>query len=402
MNKIDVKSNVEGIKICRISTVSFFLVSQLRNQAEYLRDAGMTVVLVSSDGPELSEMKFGCGLTHEIIEISRSLHLWKDFVAFFKLFNFFLKHKFDIVHSTTPKAGLLTAVAAFFARVPVRLHTWTGQQWIALSGSLRWVCRLSDKSIGILNTQCYADSKSQRQFLIDEKIVSSKKIFVIGEGSLTGVNVDRFCSQRWSSLEKNSLRENLNISLDSKVFIFVGRITRDKGIIELISAFLKIINFSYNVDLILIGPLDQECGGKSSVDSVLMKKNSRIHYLGQQQCPECYLSIADVFCLPSYREGFGTTVIEAAAMGLPTIGTRINGLVDAVHDGKTGILVDVYNDQALFEAMKQLLDNPTSMQKMGKFAREKCLSLFDAKVLNKKMIEEYARLLERTQGKVGI
>ena len=386
--------NLEGIKVCRISSVSFYLISQLRNQAEYMRDIGMDVVLVSSGGPELSEMEFSRGLTHEIIEIPRLLDPWNDLIALLKLINLFLRHKFNIVHSTTPKAGLLTAVAAFFAGVPIRLHTWTGQQWINLKGPMRFVSRMADKLIGILNTQCYADSKSQRQFLIDEKIVSPEKITVIGDGSLAGVDVDRFNPQRWPLFEKERLRKSLNISPDSKIFIFIGRITRDKGITELISAFLEIIHSGYNADLLLVGPFDQECGGKRSIDLALIKQDPRIHHLGQQKCPECYLSVSNIFCLPSYREGFGTTVIEAAAMGLPTIGTRITGLVDAVEDGKTGILVNTYDKQALFAAMRQLLDDPELALSMGSAARERCLKLFDARVLNRKLTEEYANLLQ--------
>ena len=388
--------NLEGIKVCRISTVPFFLVAQLRNQVEYMRDMGMDVVLVSSHGPELSDMKFGPGLTHEIIEIPRSLRPYQDFIAFFKLINFLSKHKFNIVHSTTPKAGLLTAMAAFFIRVPIRLHTWTGQQWVTLNGPMRWCSRLADKLIGALNTQCYADSKSQRQFLIDEKIVDSGKISVIGEGSLAGVDLARFHSERWSLVEKRKLRESLNISSDSKIFVFIGRMTRDKGVVELVSAFIKILGLGYHVDLLLVGPFDQECGGKRSVDISLINQNSRIHYVGQQKCPEYYLSISDIFCLPSYREGFGTTVIEAAAMGLPTIGTRINGLVDAVQDGITGILVNAYDSQSVVNAMRRLLDDPELMRSMGKAARARCQDLFDVKVLNKKLIEEYGDLLQRS------
>ena len=226
-----------------------------------------------------------------------------------------------------------------------------------------------------------------------------EKIFVIGYGSLAGVCVDRFNSERWPLSEKRKLRESLGILEGSKVLVFIGRITRDKGIAELIAAFLKIINSDYNADLVLVGPLDQECGGKRSIDSDLIKRSSRIHYTGYQQCPEYYLSIADIFCLPSYREGFGTTVIEAAAMGLPAIGTKINGLIDAVNDGVTGILVPVRNVQALFEAIKKLLDNTELMQKMGKAARERCLNLFDARVLNKKLIEEYTHLLQNCKAR---
>jgi glycosyltransferase involved in cell wall biosynthesis len=262
-----------------------------------------------------------------------------------------------------------------------------------LHGPLRWFCRFADKLIGILNVRCYADSKSQCQFLINERIISSSKIGVIGHGSLSGVDLNRFNPERWSSFEKQQLRQRLSISHDSKVLIFIGRITRDKGVLELISAFHKLLHLNYDVELLLVGPFDQECGGVSSIDFVDKDPCKRIHYLGYTECPEYYLSISDIFCLPSYREGFGTTVIEAAAMSIPTVGTYINGLVDAVVDNETGILVPSYNDEALLNAIKKLLDDPNLLQLMGRAAKQRCVQLFDANVVNKDLVKEYVRIL---------
>lgn len=392
------KDNLRGIKICRTSTVSFYMVSQLKVQVEYMRDIGMNVVLVSSDGPELSEIKLGYGLSHEAVEIHRSIRPWKDFAAFIKLIKVFRKHKFDIVHSTTPKAGLLSAIAAFLVKVPVRLHTWTGQQWVTLKGPMRWVSRLADKLIGILNTRCYADSESQRQFLVNKGIITPKKIEVIGHGSLAGVNLSRFDPEKWSLSMKQEIKRECSIHPDSKVLIFVGRITRDKGILELFSAFRGLLDRGYNVDLLLVGPLDQDCGGIDSIDSAVINTCPRIHYVGYTEFPERYLAISDIFCLPSYREGFGTTVIEAAAMGIPTIGTHINGLIDAIVNGKTGILVPSHDDRALLAALRRLLDNPDLAYQMGEAARRRCIQQFDANIVNKKVAEEYVRILRNVRG----
>ena len=152
------KRSLNGLKICRLATVPYFMVFQLKTQAEYLRDLGVQVVLVSSSGPEWSQLRTGDGLSAEIIPIPRSLSPWKDLVALVRLTQFFIKRRFDIVHSTTPKAGLLTAIAAFLARVPVRLHTFTGQPWVALKGPMRWGSRTADKLIGFLDTQVLLDA----------------------------------------------------------------------------------------------------------------------------------------------------------------------------------------------------------------------------------------------------
>jgi len=388
------KRQLKGLKICRISTVPFFMVSQLKSQVEYLRDIGMQVVLVSSEGPEWSMINTGQGLSVKIINIPRSLKPWQDFIAFIRLTHFFLIHRFDIVHSMTPKAGLLTALAAFISGIPIRLHTFTGQRWVTLKGLMRWSLRAADTLIGILNTKCYADSGSQAQFLVKEGILSSRRIAVIGQGSLAGVDMSRFNPDHWSLSIKQQLRQSLSIAASSKILIFVGRISPDKGIAELISAFYELLNMNYDVDLLLVGPHDQDCGGKSSLDLNSAKQCSKIHYIGYTECPESYLAISDIFCLPSYREGFGTVVIEAAAMGLPTVGTTINGLIDAVTDGETGILVPPRDDRALLAALKRLLDHPDELDRMGREARNRCSQHFDANQVNEKVAEEYLTVLK--------
>jgi glycosyltransferase involved in cell wall biosynthesis len=390
----ELKQRLKGVKICRTSTVPYFMVSQLRSQAEYLRDLGMQVVLVASEGPEWAEMSPGNGLSLKIMNIPRSLSPWQDVVALARLTRFFHEQRFDIVHSTTPKAGLLTALAAFFAGIPIRLHTFTGQPWVMLQGVMRWASRAADKLIGVLDTKCYADSRSQAQFLVSEGIVASRKMAVIGHGSLAGVDMGRFNPDHWPLSVKQEIRKVLGIAVSSKVIIFVGRISPDKGVAELIAVFYELLRMDYDVALLLVGPRDQDCGGVSSLDLKEAGQCSRIHRTGYTECPEKYLAIADIFCLPSYREGFGTVVIEAAAMGLPTVGTAIYGLTDAVVDGESGILVPPRDERALVGALKSLLDHPDTLHAMGKAARARCFEYFDARIVNAKVAQEYLNLLK--------
>lgn len=391
----ELKQRLKGMTICRISTVPIHMASLLKSQIEYLRNIGMQVVLISSEGPGWSMFSPGQGLRIKKIHIPRSLRPWQDLIALIKLTKYFLGNRFDIVHSTTPKAGLLTALAAFLSGMPIRLHTYTGQPWVTLQGLMRWSSRMADKLVGILSTKCYADSGSQAQFLVQEGIITSKKITVIGQGSIAGVDLNRFNPDNWSSPVKQQLRQSLAISDSSKILIFVGRITQEKGIAELIKAFYALLDMRYDIDLLLVGPSDQDCGGKGSFDLSNAGQCSKIHHIGYTECPESYLAISDIFCFPSYREGFGTAVIEAAAMGLPTVGTRINGLVDAIIDGETGILVPARDDRALLAALKQLLDHPDELNKMGKEARRRCLQYFDANQVNRMIAEEYVNLLKK-------
>ncbi|MEN6509478.1 MAG: glycosyltransferase family 4 protein [Smithella sp.] len=396
----EIKRDLNGLKICRIATVPYFMVSQLKSQAEYLRDLGMQVMLVSSAGSEWSNISVGKGLSIKIINIPRSLAPLQDFIALLRLVFFFRRQRFDIVHSTTPKAGLLAAIAGLITGIPVRLHTFTGQPWVSLKGLIRWSSRAADKLIGVLNTRCYADSISQAEFLVAEGVVSKENIDVIGQGSLAGVDTARFNPDYWPMSRKREVRKTLGIGASSRILIFVGRISPDKGISELIAAFKELLQSGYDVDLLLVGPQDLNRGGFSSIDLKEKDRCHRIHYTGYTDCPEQYYAVADIFCLPSYREGFGTVVIEAAAMGLPTVGTAIYGLTDAVIDGATGILVPPRNEYALFEALKNLLDHPDKLQAMGAAAKARCFELFESGIVNGNVAREYLRVL-KTKKKIS-
>lgn len=389
---------MKGVRICRVSTVPVFMATLIRSQIDYLTEIGMRVTLVSSEGPEWSSFEIDEKLSVKKINIPRSLKPWQDLVALVRLTSFFLSRRFDIVHSTTPKAGLLTALAAFIARVPVRLHTYTGQPWVTLHGPLRWSARLADRVIGLLSTKCYADSDSQAKFLAKEGILAARKIAVIGRGSIAGVDLIRFDPDKFSTAEKQQLRKALSIAENSKIIIYVGRITKEKGISELLAAFNALLDQNYDVDLILAGPQDQDCSGTKSSIMGSPGQCPRIHWIGYTDRPEKYLSLSDIFCLPSYREGFGTSVIEAAAMGLPTVGTRINGIVDSVIHGETGLLVPARDGQMLLGALKQLLDQPAEIKRMGKEARRRCFQYYDAEQINRMVAEEYVDVLKKGKG----
>ena len=384
----------KNIKICRVSTVAYYVTNHIKPIAEHLRDKGIKVVLICSYGPEIHQINLGSGLSYEEIEIARQVDPKKDIITLFKLIRAFKKHKFDIVHSTTPKGGLLSCVAAFLVGVPVRLHTWTGQPWVTLRGPKKLVTMFADILIGLLCTKCYADSPSQRDFLIQKKIIRSKNIKVIHKGSLSGVDIEKFQPQILNSADKNIRKKEIGLSKESKIITFIGRINKDKGIIELISAFKRTLELGYDIELLLIGPLDQDSDGYGFVKlEEYIKDCSKIYYVGYQKHPEDYLAVSDMFCLPSYREGFGTTVIEAAAMGIPSVGTKINGLVDAIVDGETGILVESKSVEGLVSAFQKLLDNPQQLDKMGEKARSRCVQNFDRKLINDLLMKEYLNIL---------
>lgn len=386
-----------GARIARVSTVPFFVFTQLRQQIETLVKLGVDVSVVCSDGPELAQLKKINHLTCVEINIRRSISPWHDLLALVQLFIFFKRGKIEIAHSTTPKAGLLTALAAHLATVPVRLHTFTGQPWVDMPGIKGKLARFSDWTIGKLNTRCYADSKSQREFLIQQRIVERDRIFVIGTGSLAGVDIHRFDPSRFSISDRASLKAACGISAEDHVILFLGRITVDKGVRELLSAFKRIKSLRSSAHLLFVGQFDMDSGAAGIVSKDEIESLPDTHIVGYTDCPEAYLAIADILCLPSYREGFGTVVIEAASMGVPTIGTNIYGLSDAVIHGETGLLVAPRNAEELAQALDRMLETNALRRQMGTAARIRAHALFDAEKVNRMVAEEYSSMLQKNR-----
>jgi glycosyltransferase involved in cell wall biosynthesis len=375
-----------NLKIARIATIPFFLYNHLRDQVAATAAAGHEVVLISSGGEEAETLRAIPGVRFKEIDIPRKISPLRDLRALWQLFLFFRRERFDIVHSTTPKAGMLCGIAGFLARVPVRLHTFTGQPWVELRGMVGFAARAGDWLTGHLDTFCYADSLSQRDFLVAEGICRADRIRVPGAGSLAGVDLARFDPGKWAATKDRTLHD-LGIPAGCRVITFIGRLTRDKGINELLEAFRAISQHDTQCVLLLVGPGEDEDG--TIRKNVRRKSDARVRAIGYSAEPERYLAVSDIFCLPSYREGFGNVVIEAAAMGVPSVGTSIVGLRDAIVDGETGLLVPPKDSASLARTIEALLADDARRQDMGRKARERAVSLFDARNINAAVLNEY-------------
>ncbi len=384
---------LSGIRIARIATVPVAFDTHLKHQIAMLVKLGANLTLVCGDGAGVKLLRDMPGVLCEVVDIRRVISPYRDAMALIQLFFFFRRNRIQIAHSTTPKAGLLTAIAALLAGVPIRLHTFTGQPWVTMKGVKGWLSRYSDVLVGKLNTHCYADSESQRQFLIDHQILRNECLSVIGSGSLAGVDIRRFDSKRFSLADCVSLRQSLEIPEGAPILLFVGRITKDKGVQELLQAFALLKAASSEAHLVFVGPLDAESGVGGAISQYDIEQVSDLHMVGHSKYPEYYMAIADVICLPSYREGFGTVVIEAAAMGVPAIGTDIYGLVDSIMHEETGLLVPPQNTEALVSAISSLLDDKTLRNKMSEAARRRAYLLFDEEKVNKQVADKYHSLL---------
>lgn len=305
-------------------------------------------------------------------KMKREIKIFHDLRTLFLIY-FFLKSKnIEMVLTITPKGGFIGNLGAFFARVKLRIHIFTGQVWITKKGFLKFLLKLLDKLTYIISSKALVDSKSQRDFLIEEKVIKSNNSLVLGKGSLCGVDIEQFSPNLRS---RKFIREKYKISSKEIVFLLVGRLNKDKGIIELLDAFSKIKKEVRNTSLWLLGPLEIDLENlRTKIDKNI---SDSVHFFSYSPNPELYMASADIFCLPSHREGFGTVIIESAACGLPAIGSNIYGLRDSILDGITGFLVDKNNSDELEKAMLKLLKDSKLRSRMGEEAKKRAEKYFN-------------------------
>ena len=322
------------------------------------------------------------------VPIARNIALLSDLRALLRLIRVFRRERFDLVHSVTPKAGLLAALAGAIAGVPVRTHTFTGQVWATRSGPARAFLRMLDRVTASLSTAVLADSASQRDFLVAEGVVAASRIRVLGQGSVNGVDAARF---RPDAAARQRIRVQAGVPPQAVLFLYLGRISRDKGLLDLAHAFAQLGRDVPDAWLMLVGPDEDHI--TEEIRLACGPSAQRLHIAGYTDRAEQFMASADVFMLPSYREGFGSVVLEAAAAAVPAIGTRIYGVIDAVVEGKTGFLVPVRDPGALVARMRQLAEDAPLREEMGRAARERALRDYRPEDLTRAMLGYYEELL---------
>lgn len=318
--------------------------------------------------------------------IAREISFWRDLRALLFLVGLFRIERFRAVHSVTPKAGLLAMVAAWVARIPHRFHTFTGQVWATKQGVARTVLKACDRLIVWAASQVFADSASQCRVLEHEGIVSPGGIAVLGPGSISGVDVHRF---QPDAEARRLVRSQFAVPDRSVVCVFVGRLTRDKGVVDLVDALATVASHGGDVELWLVGPDEEGLG------AVLTQRAGqwagRLRCLGPTLQPERFMAAADILVLPSYREGFGSVVIEAAACAVPTVAYRIDGIVDAVVPDETGILVELGNIPAFGAAMAKLVQHAALRHTLGHQALARVRREFSSAAVTAEWVSFYQR-----------
>jgi glycosyltransferase involved in cell wall biosynthesis len=369
--------------IARLTTVRMSLSLLVNGQANFFRSKGHTYFLASGPCAHNIADKF-----YTELPLVRRPHLYKDLKALIATYFWLRRIKPDILHTHTPKAGLIGMIAGFLAGVPVRIHTVAGITWMETSGGLRKFYKLFESLTYFFATKIYPNSNGLLDFLTVELPFASRKYKVIGSGSSNGIDTDYFSSDAvFESKEK--LRDNYSLPQDAFVWVFIGRIVKDKGINELVEAFLKIDSKHF---LLLVGPFENDQDPISLETSLSIESSSNIRTYGFQKDVRPFIKLSDVLVFPSYREGFPNVPMQAAAMGLPQIVTNINGCNEIVKQRVTGLIVPPKNSQALLEAMIEIESDLELRKKMSINSRSYIINRYSRKDIWNSLEEEYIDL----------
>ena len=348
------------------------------------------VVALSSPGPEFPAIEEREGVSTIKVPMERHISPVKDLKALIKMIRVFRQEKPTMVHSMTPKAGLLCMIAAWLTGVPVRVHTFTGLVWPTSTGLKRRILMATDWLTCACATHIIPEGEGVKNDLLNGNI-TKKPLKVLGYGNVKGVDMGK-CSRRPEVME---IAEKLH-KRDCFTFLYVGRVVRDKGINELCYSF-KRLNCEYkHTRLILVGPYEDALDPISEESRLIIDENDAIEAVGAKSGDEllAYYAAADCFVMPSYREGFPNTVLEAGAMGLPSVVTDINGSREIIVDGKNGVIVPSQNSEALYEAMQKILIDKKEREYMTSNARKMIADRFEQGFVRKCLYDFYDEIIK--------
>ncbi len=374
-------------KLCVVATIPVVVYSFM--QSHICASVEKWSVSIVSN-PEGAELLSNMGAQFKPISFLRKISPLHDLSAFMQLILYFRREHVDLVHSIMPKTGMLAMIAARIVGVPNRVHTFTGQVWANKRGLERSLLKMFDKLIVLFATHIIVDSPSQRDYLIREGVLPYNKGIVIGSGSICGVDPQRF---KPDASMRQIVRNELKIDPEHIVILFLGRLNGDKGMLELAQAFAILASRKLAAVLVLVGA--EEDFPYSKVQEICGIYQNRLRRVGFTPYPERYMAAADIFCLPSHREGFGQVIIEAAASGVPTVATNIYGISDAIVDGKTGLLFPLGSVVMLVQLLMKLIEDSEVRESMGEAARVRALDLFSSKKITDGVLNLYEGLLRR-------
>jgi glycosyltransferase involved in cell wall biosynthesis len=377
------------IKIIRATTVPMSLDTFCKGMLKELSQK-YEVIALSSPGEELEMVAEREGVRTIVVPMERHISLKHDLISLWRMIKVFHKERPTMVHSMTPKAGLLCMMAAWLTRVPVRMHTFTGLVFPTATGLKRKILMVTDWLTCACATHIIPEGEGVKNDLLNNSI-TKKPLKVLGYGNVRGVDMAYYSARD----NVKSKMQELGLRDESKfTFIFVGRIVRDKGMNELCEAFDKLSGLA-NVRLLLVGPYEDCLDPISPKSKEIIEQNPAIESVGSKRGDEllAYYAAADCFVFPSYREGFPNTVLEAGAMGLPSIVTDINGSREIIVEGVNGVIIPPHDANALFDAMLKIMKDKEARERMAGNARQMIASRYEQGFVRKCLYDFYDEIL---------
>lgn len=376
--------------VVHVTTVPISLLTHLSGQVGFVQRSGFAIHVISSPGPELDAFAERERIPVHAIPMLRAITPLRDLVALWRLWRTLRRIRPEIVHSHTPKGGLLGMIAATLARTPVRVYHLRGSPFVTATGIRRQLLRMGELASCSLAHRVFAVSRSLRDVAIDEGLCSAEKVAVLAGGSGNGVDPEQFHPS--SEHERLAARAACGIPADDLVVGFVGRLTRDKGICELERAWRGVREAEPRARLLLVG--GNEAHDAQSREAIAaFRADPRVHLTGLVAGAARLYAAVDVVVLPTYREGFPNVALEAAAVALPIVATSVPGCVEAVEDGVTGLLVPVRDAESLERALRRYLSDPALRADHGQAGRRRAVALFRGEVIWEALVAEYRRLM---------
>ena len=369
------------IKLLRITTETYSLRILLKGQLKYMSENGMDVYMASTPDIHVPEMVESQNAHFYPLHLSRELTPFKDLIALFKTIKLIRQIKPEIVHTHSPKAGIIGMLAAYICNVPLKMHTVAGLPLMEVTGPKRKLLNFVESLTYWCSDWVLPNSQELKQFILDNNLSSNKsKVKVLGNGSSNGIDLNYFYISPQLLAESRNFRKQHNISEQDIVLAFMGRLANYKGVNELVKAFKVLQKRHQNLKLVLIGAPEDLNPLEAEIDSEIIS-NPSIIAVGHQNDVRKFLVASNIFVFPSYREGFPQALLQANAMGIPCIATNINGCNEMIEDGKTGILIQPKSVEAIVEACERLIEDRQASEKMGTLAQQFVLRNFEQQQL---------------------
>lgn len=378
-------------KLIRITTIPLSLEKLLEGQLTFI-NTFYNVTAISAEKDRLEAYGKDNKVNTYWVEMTREITPFQDLKAVWKLYKYLKHEKPNIVHTHTPKAGIVGMLAAKLAGVPNRLHTVAGLPLLETTGNKRRLLNYVEKFTYSLATQVFPNSYGLKKIILNEGFAKEDKLKVLGAGSSNGIDTSYFNPDNYSLEFKGNLKRELKIPEDNLVFLFIGRLVSEKGINELVQAFQELHTKHKNINLLLVGPFEQELDPLTPETMQIIESHSGIIPVGYQKDVRPYFAISDVLTFPSYREGFPNVVLQAGAMSLPAIVTDINGCNEIIKNESNGLIIPVKSKDALRVAMERFINEVALKDQLSKSARREISLKYERNVFWQHLLEEYRNL----------